>query len=888
VERASDPLRAAPAPVPDELFARIAVQKGLATLGSLRECLDILRRSTRSRRPEQTVEGRGKPAAERRPLSSVMLRQGVLSRQEVELLERGVRAGSVESRSIGRYELLADIGEGGMGTVHAAMDSSTLRFCALKILPKELAEAEDIVKRFLQEAETACTLRHQNIVGGLEVGEDNGVHFFSMEFVDGETVYDRLEQEAVLPEGECLRIAKGIALGLQYACEHGLVHRDMKPENIMIDRDGTPKLLDMGLVKRTDTARVTRLTQSGMAIGTPHYISPEQARGEDKVDTRSDIYALGATLYHMVTGQVPFEGNTAAVIMTKHLTEELDWPSDVNPDVSEHTSRLISRMMAKERQDRYTRPKDVVADIDLILTGRAPSGDMLPPGVSSIRGAVSIARARDKAAAKARTTSVYERIKKRSREGWLLIVKDRVKAYLKKHLQGRARYRARLRPAAKSPGRAKALFWAAGVLVALNLVVLVMYLAADPGPDPDKDGELPPPGATAAHDDPASPGPVDASSDRARLDAEAEKQLREILDRVRADPRLRDRALEELRDLRRKYAASSVAPRIDEAIAWVSALPPPGPSRPAPPPIEPVHLVKDNSLQGWRPYGDWKAEGTALVFRYDTSRKYSRAIQSSFGFGELTLTAEIRTRGGTRAEIAVWDQATEDRRKGAQASCATVVLRGEGLEPARERWARLRVMAGPRRVRMLLGDRELKVRREGTLRNGRVRFSLAGGVWRIRGLEVTPALGDGAVAYEAGFGGGESHGWEGKASEEGLRATGRRDGTGSVWAALAGKRNGSAQTLFIVTGGMRVALAFRVNRVFDLKMRLESSAGESYAFRLSGRAPERRWTALTVPLADFRNNGDKPPPAGTVVTGLAVGAEGERPELTLSLERVLE
>ncbi|MHC4200514.1 MAG: serine/threonine-protein kinase, partial [Planctomycetota bacterium] len=513
MEPANDPLRAAPAPVPDELFARIAVQKGLATLGSLRECLDILR---------------GMDASERRPLSSVMLRQGVLSRQEVELLEKGVRAGSAEGRRIGRYELLADIGEGGMGTVHAAMDSSTLRFCALKILPKELAEAEDIVKRFLQEAETACTLRHPNIVGGLEVGNDNGVHFFSMEFVDGETVYDRLESETVLPEGECLRIAKGISLGLQYACEHGLVHRDMKPENIMIDRDGTPKLLDMGLVKRTDTARVTRLTQSGMAIGTPHYISPEQARGEEKVDTRSDIYALGATLYHMVTGQVPFEGNTAAVIMTKHLTEELDWPSDVKPDVSEHTSRLISRMMAKERVDRYARPKDVVADIDLILTGRAPSGDRLPPGVSSIRGAVSIARARDKADAKARTTSVYERIKRRTRAGWLLVVKDRVKAFLKARLQGRA----------------KALLWAAGVLVALNLVVLVMYLAAEPGSAPDGNGEPASTGAPAAPDDPVIPGTVGVSPAQARLDAEAERRLKEILDRVRADPRLRDRALE--------------------------------------------------------------------------------------------------------------------------------------------------------------------------------------------------------------------------------------------------------------------------------------------------------------------------------------------------------
>jgi hypothetical protein len=190
---------------------------------------------------------------------------------------------------------------------------------------------------------------------------------------------------------------------------------------------------------------------------------------------------------------------------------------------------------------------------------------------------------------------------------------------------------------------------------------------------------------------------------------------------------------------------------------------------------------------------------------------------------------------------------------------------------------------------MLLGNRRLRVRREGTLRNGRLRLSLTGGEWRVRRLELTPALADGALAYEVGFKEGRAHGWKGSPAGDGLRATRRARLGGSVWADIEGKKGGSAAPLFTVTDGMRLALAFRVNRVFDLKVRLEASRGRNYAFRLSGRAPERRWTALTVPLSDFRiDGGESPPPAGTAVTGLAIGAEGERPELTLSLVRVIK
>jgi serine/threonine-protein kinase len=685
--------------VSDEVFARAAVQKDLADLGALRECLGVLR---------------DEPPDRRRPLSAVMIQEGVIGRQDVEAIAAAVRTGAVRDKRISRYELLGMIGEGGMGAVYAAVDVDTLEFCALKILPKELAEDTDIVKRFLQEAETACTLRHPNIVGGLRVGEDLGLHFFSMEFVDGVTVYDRLEAEGVLPEGESLRIARGTCLGLQYASEKGLVHRDIKPENIMIDRDGTPKLLDMGLVKRLDAGHATRLTQTGMAIGTPHYISPEQARGDEEVDSRSDIYALGATLYHMVTGQVPFEGSTAAVIMTKHLSEELDYPSDINPEVSEHTSRLVSKMMAKAPHNRYGRPKDVVADIDLIVTGKAPSGDMLPPGASSIRQAVQIERVKRRAK-RAGVTSVHARIEKRERGGLPELL---------------ARYR-------------KPLIYAAGALVALNVIFFILLLAtrADPTPtaDPASPDEAPAAGGAGA--EPVSPvdeligrlrtaeieklpavfdalpdvaalSPEDAQRlaaavrDAAGLfDAEAERRLKEVLVGAKPDPASRRAVLAELRKLRVTFEQSLAVAQIDEAIERLS--PRPSPPKAKPPKAEPVDLAALKGIRGWRTYGKWAVENGALVFTYDPKKKYDRAAQSVYGFGECRLTAEIKTVGGTRAEIAVWDQATSDRKHGAPGSVGVALAKGKDLSPAQRLFAPLEITADPQKFSVKLAGREL-------------------------------------------------------------------------------------------------------------------------------------------------------------------------------------
>ncbi|MHC5057668.1 MAG: serine/threonine protein kinase [Planctomycetota bacterium] len=863
--------------VSDEVFARAAVQKDLADLGAMRECLGVLR---------------DEPPDRRRPLSAVMIQEGVIGRQDVEAIAAAVRTGAVRDKRIARYELLGMIGEGGMGAVYAAVDVDTLEFCALKILPKELAEDADIVKRFLQEAETACTLRHPNIVGGLRVGEDLGLHFFSMEFVDGVTVYDRLEDEGVLPEGESLRIVRGACLGLQYASEKGLVHRDIKPENIMIDRDGTPKLLDMGLVKRLDAGHATRLTQTGMAIGTPHYISPEQARGDEEVDSRSDIYALGATLYHMVTGQVPFEGSTAAVIMTKHLSEELDYPSDINPAVSEHTSRLVSKMMAKAPHNRYGRPKDVVADIDLIVTGKAPSGELLPPGASSIRQAVQIERVKRRAK-RAGVTSVHARIEKRERGGLPELL---------------GRYR-------------KPLIYAAGVLVALNVIFFVLLLATrrDPATDPAHPDEASVPAAAAgAGAEPVSPVDeligrlrkteveklpevFDALPDVAALppedaqrlaaavqeaaavfDAEAERRLEEALLRAKPDPASRKAVVAELRKLRVTFEQSLAVTQIDEAIARLTPRPPP--PKVKPPKAEPVDLAALKGIRGWRTYGNWAVEKGALVFTYNPGKKYDRAAQSVYGFGEGRVTAEIKTVGGTRAEIAVWDQATSDRKHGAPGSVGAALAKGQDLSPAQRLFAPLEITADPRNFSVKLAGRKLPTHIEGPLRSGRVRFSFTGGKWWIRNLKISPPASGGRPAYAVNFMD-AGHGWSGGKSEKGLAAAPGRSRKEAWLTTKAGPGGG---TLFTVADGMRMRFVFRAERVQELFARMESAKGRRWEFRLSGRPVEERWSELAIRLKDFRTDRGGTPVAGDRVKTISIGASGQNPILVLTSLRVVK
>jgi serine/threonine-protein kinase len=194
-----------------------------------------------------------------------------------------------------------------------------------------------------------------------------------MEFIDGPTIGELLRRGGALDEKRAIRIVMQVADALAYAHDNGIMHRDIKPDNIMLTGDGIAKLCDLGLARvRGADEDEKSATRRGTALGTPHYISPEQARGDEDVDVRSDIYSLGATFYHMVTGTPPYPGNSAVQVIARHLSEELESPRKRNPLVSETVERVIGRMMQKAAADRYGHPKDVMQDLKAILEGETP------------------------------------------------------------------------------------------------------------------------------------------------------------------------------------------------------------------------------------------------------------------------------------------------------------------------------------------------------------------------------------------------------------------------------------------------------------------------------------------------------------------------------------
>jgi len=268
---------------------------------------------------------------------------------------------------IAGYKLLAPLGRGSMGAVYQAVQLSLERVVAIKILTPALALNPRYAKRFEREALASAKLNHPNIVAALDVGEENGLRYLVMEFVPGNNVAQLLDHGPI-EEHKAVGIAIQVARALDHAHRSEIVHRDIKPANILVTADGVAKLGDLGLAKNIDGD--ASQTEEGMAMGTPFYVSPEQARGERRVDIRSDIYSLGATLFHMVTGRVPFPGPNPAVVMTRHLNDPLEPPDEVNGAVSRGLSQIIEKMMVKDRESRYQTPADLITDLQAWLEGR--------------------------------------------------------------------------------------------------------------------------------------------------------------------------------------------------------------------------------------------------------------------------------------------------------------------------------------------------------------------------------------------------------------------------------------------------------------------------------------------------------------------------------------
>ena len=280
------------------------------------------------------------------------------------------QAATESSRRLGRYAITRKIGQGGMGTVFEAVQDEINRRVALKVLSKRLMKNEAYLERFRREARSAGALNHPNIVTVFEFGEDKGHLFFSMEFVEGETLQQRLKREGRVPVPDALAIVTDLARALDYGWKHGqIIHRDIKPENIMITPEGYVKLADLGLAKAIGTG--TTVTQEGAGMGTPAYMAPEQGRGARDVDCRADIYSLGITLFHTVTGELPFDGETPLAVMLAHTEQALPDPQAINPEIPSNVCQLIERMCAKSAEDRYPTPGDLLTDLEAVRAGEA-------------------------------------------------------------------------------------------------------------------------------------------------------------------------------------------------------------------------------------------------------------------------------------------------------------------------------------------------------------------------------------------------------------------------------------------------------------------------------------------------------------------------------------
>ena len=263
---------------------------------------------------------------------------------------------------VNRYEILEKIGSGGMADVYKAKCHVLNRLVAIKVLKQEYSTDATFVKKFRVEAQSAAGLSHPNIVNVYDVGEDNGIYFIVMELVQGITLKNYIDMKGKLDIREALNISVQIASGLSAAHDNRIIHRDIKPQNIIMSRDGKVKVTDFGIAKVADSTTVTTT-----AAGTVHYISPEQARGGYS-DEKSDIYSLGITMYEMVTGRVPFEGETNVAVALLHIQGEMVPPRELEPSIPKSFEKIILKCTQKKPDRRYASARELIADLRKVLT----------------------------------------------------------------------------------------------------------------------------------------------------------------------------------------------------------------------------------------------------------------------------------------------------------------------------------------------------------------------------------------------------------------------------------------------------------------------------------------------------------------------------------------
>ncbi len=333
-------------------LARAAIDRGLLTVPESVACLKI----------QQEHADRGHVVS----LERILIEEGLLNERQIQSLKDSLSRMDA-LRHIAHYKILGKLGSGGMGTVYKAEDTRSGREVALKVLSPGHASDREYIQRFLRETKASGQLSHPNIVQGYDAGEADGQYYFAMEHIEGTTVGEMLRESKPIPEQQALDIAIQIAKALQHAEENDLVHRDVKPDNIMVTEDGTAKLADLGLARR-----VSSRLQETRELGTVYYASPEQCEGDEEVDNKSDMYAFGVTIFHMLAGHVPFDGRTVEDIMALHVQERPPYLKDLNVQLSHGISKIVRKLMAKYKRDRYDSMEDVVTDLVLVRMGRSP------------------------------------------------------------------------------------------------------------------------------------------------------------------------------------------------------------------------------------------------------------------------------------------------------------------------------------------------------------------------------------------------------------------------------------------------------------------------------------------------------------------------------------
>src|SRR3989442_6845660 len=282
-------------------------------------------------------------------------------------------AGDGPPERFGSYRVEKRIGAGGMGVVYLALDEALQRQVALKTLLPVLAADPEFVARFKHEAQSAAALNHPNITQIYTIGQEGSVPFFAMELIRGRSLEAIVKEKGVIPAAEAAGYVLQAAKGLRHAAQKKLIHRDIKPSNLMLTEDGVVKITDFGLAKVARSE--TQLTATGEVLGSPGYISPEQASGA-ALDARSDIYSLGATFYHLVSGRLPFEAPTPVAMIVKHMSEPLRSPRAVNPSVPYPVASAIQKMMAKRPGERFQDYDALIRELEralAIVSSEAPA-----------------------------------------------------------------------------------------------------------------------------------------------------------------------------------------------------------------------------------------------------------------------------------------------------------------------------------------------------------------------------------------------------------------------------------------------------------------------------------------------------------------------------------